>query len=194
MTLQILRARDREAQPWKNGGGVTREIAVHPPRADFDSFDWRVSTAVVDASGPFSRFDGVDRTLLLLEGPALRLLIDGAISTTLRPASAPVSFPADVPVEATLPHGRVIDLNVMVRRGRWSEQIERLDFAGDTQIRCQTDASLVLSLDACTLASTAAEEPIEPGDVVQLHPGETADLRSGPDSCRLVVIELSRLV
>jgi environmental stress-induced protein Ves len=27
----ILRARERFAVPWKNGGGVTREVAVHPP-------------------------------------------------------------------------------------------------------------------------------------------------------------------
>ena len=47
MTHTLLAAKDRIAQPWKNGGGVTREIAVEPPGAGFDSFGWRVSTAVV---------------------------------------------------------------------------------------------------------------------------------------------------
>ncbi|MEC4600651.1 HutD family protein, partial [Burkholderia vietnamiensis] len=44
------------ASPWKNGGGVTREIAAYPPGAALDAFAWRVSVADVGAGGPFSRF------------------------------------------------------------------------------------------------------------------------------------------
>jgi environmental stress-induced protein Ves len=43
--LHVLRARDVPATPWKNGGGVTREIAVHPQGAGFDDFVWRLSMA-----------------------------------------------------------------------------------------------------------------------------------------------------
>ena len=65
---QILRAADRVATRWKNGLGVTREIAAYPPGSDLDSFGWRVSMASVDTGGPFSSFPGVDRQLAVLEG------------------------------------------------------------------------------------------------------------------------------
>jgi environmental stress-induced protein Ves len=54
--------------PWKNGGGLTEEIAAHPEGAALDGFDWRISIAAVDRDGPFSRFPGVDRTITLIEG------------------------------------------------------------------------------------------------------------------------------
>ena len=40
------------ASPWKNGGGVTREVAKSPSQAPF----WRLSIANVDQEGPFSSF------------------------------------------------------------------------------------------------------------------------------------------
>ena len=55
----------RQFRPWKNGGGETAEIAVSPAGAGFDDFDWRISTAIVAQSGPFSGFPGVDRVLTL---------------------------------------------------------------------------------------------------------------------------------
>jgi environmental stress-induced protein Ves len=33
--------------PWKNGGGSTTEIAIAPPDAGFDDFDWRISLATI---------------------------------------------------------------------------------------------------------------------------------------------------
>ena len=34
--MRPIRRRDLPAQPWRNGGGVTREIAVHPQGAGLD--------------------------------------------------------------------------------------------------------------------------------------------------------------
>ena len=50
------------------GGGSTTEIAVAPPGAGFDDFDWRVSLATITQDGPFSAFPGIDRTLALVDG------------------------------------------------------------------------------------------------------------------------------
>ncbi|RAC78746.1 HutD family protein, partial [Burkholderia multivorans] len=87
MAAALIRAADLVASPWKNGGGVTREIAAGFPEAGhadapgadapgagaLDTFVWRVSVADVGAAGPFSRFDGVDRTLVLLSGAGMTL-------------------------------------------------------------------------------------------------------------------------
>ncbi|CAB3752768.1 Protein Ves [Paraburkholderia solisilvae] len=73
LRITLIRAADLLAAPWKNGGGVTREIAAYPHAAGYDTFIWRVSLADVEQAGPFSRFAGVDRTLVLLSGAGMLL-------------------------------------------------------------------------------------------------------------------------
>ena len=119
--MQILRAADRVATPWKNGGGVTREVAARPPGAGMDGFDWRVSLADVAADGPFSAFPGVDRVLTVIEGDGLVLEVEGR-AAHLTPG-APFAFPGEAAVAARLTAGPIRDLNVMVRRGVWTARV-----------------------------------------------------------------------
>lgn len=111
----IFRLSDRVFRPWKNGGGETAEIAVSPLGADFESFDWRISTAIVATSGPFSAFPGVDRVLTVLEGGAMVLSVGGQ-DQRLDAAGEPFSFPGDLPAAAQLEGEALLDFNVMVRR------------------------------------------------------------------------------
>ncbi len=67
---RIWRRAERVFTPWKNGGGRTAEILAMPEGAGLDGFDWRISTAEVAQSGPFSLFAGLDRWLTVLEGGA----------------------------------------------------------------------------------------------------------------------------
>src|SRR5690606_25402118 len=94
MALTILKAENHRRMPWKNGGGVTVEIAVHPQDASVDDFDWRVSMATVASDGSFSVFPGIDRTLSVLEGDGIVLDIEEQQST-LTVESAPLFFAAD---------------------------------------------------------------------------------------------------
>lgn len=130
--MKFLRATGRVATPWKNGLGVTREIAADPPGADLGSFDWRISMAAVEAGGRFSSFPGVNRLLVVLEG-RLALRIGGAAPVELGPDTPPLAFAGDVPVEAGLLAGPVTDLNVMTRRGRVQARLERLTIDGPVE-------------------------------------------------------------
>ena len=49
---------DVKASPWKNGGGVTREIAKGAAAGPDDDWGWRISIAEVERDGPFSTFPG----------------------------------------------------------------------------------------------------------------------------------------
>lgn len=118
----FLPAASRAAQPWKNGAGITREVAVFPPRCGLESFDWRVSIADVSEDGPFSIFPGVDRTIIILSGEGIALEVAGR-SSRLRPGEAPYSFPADQPAGCALLGGPVVDLNVMSRRGEIAHSV-----------------------------------------------------------------------
>ena len=156
MTHELLPASARLAQPWKNGGGVTREIAAHPPGADLASFDWRISTATVAAAGPFSRFPGVDRLLLVLEG-ALSLRIDGAPPQLLRPEDPALAFPGDIPVEAELTGGPVTDLNIMVRRGAWTAQVQRVTVTGPMWLPAECGVQIAMALGALSFDGAAMQ-------------------------------------
>ncbi|MFH8516051.1 HutD family protein [Streptomyces gelaticus] len=117
MTAWVLRAADRMAMPWKNGGGVTREIAAHPEGAPLDAFDWRISLAEVTEDGLFSAFPGVDRTLTVVEGAGMDLMVGGEHHIVDEPYW-PHDFPGDLETEGRLLGGPVVNLNVMCRRGR----------------------------------------------------------------------------
>ncbi|MEN8653332.1 HutD family protein [Streptomyces sp. 21So2-11] len=115
--LRVLKAADLAAVPWKNGGGVTREIAAWPESAGIDDFAWRVSLADVAVDGPFSAFPGVDRTLTVVEGAGMELTVGGR-QHLVDVRDTPHRFPGDVPTEGRLLDGPVVNLNVMHRRDR----------------------------------------------------------------------------
>jgi uncharacterized protein len=148
----ILRAADRVAVPWRNGGGLTREVAVHPPESALGSFDWRVSLAEVRRRGPFSSFPGVDRHMAVIAG-RLELSISGGDMLGLSCDAAPLSFPGEVPVYAEPRAEPVTDLNVMTRRGRYTARMTRCAIAAPTQMRFEADTTLLLALTELTLRS-----------------------------------------
>jgi hypothetical protein len=192
MTIQVLHARNRPQTPWKNGGGVTREVAASPPGADLAGFDWRVSMATVASGGPFSTFPGVDRLMLVLEG-ALRLDIAGAEPLTLNAASAAAEFPGDAHVTAAQPEAPVIDLNVMVRRGRFTASLERRRIDGSAAVVCQ-DVTLILSRHGGLTAVLSSERhELGPDDALRIDGARGALARlAGADQIILAHINAVR--
>ncbi|MEU8791827.1 HutD family protein [Streptomyces sp. NPDC048643] len=116
MSVHLMPAAGRSAVPWKNGGGVTREIVVHPEGADMSGFAWRVSLADVGADGPFSSFAGVDRILTMVEGAGMDLTV-GDERRLVDTRYVPRRFPGDLPTGCRLLGGPVVNLNVMWNRG-----------------------------------------------------------------------------
>ena len=126
--MAIIRFDSLVAAPWKNGGGVTRQIACHPPGSGLDGFDWRLSTAEVAQDGPFSRFEGIDRRLYILHGNGLELrFADGPQRLT---KGGHVDFAGEAAVFGALVNGPVSDFNIMVRRDRVRMRAERLRIDG----------------------------------------------------------------
>jgi environmental stress-induced protein Ves len=102
------------ATPWRNGGGVTRELLAWPSPADWTI---RLSVADVERDGPFSSYPGVERWFAVLSGQGVRLRLGGkALELTAR--SEPFRFDGAVPVDCELLDGPTRDFNLMVRKGR----------------------------------------------------------------------------
>ncbi|MGO7276023.1 HutD family protein (plasmid) [Rhizobium ruizarguesonis] len=142
--MRILRAGDHKRMPWKNGKGETVEIAVFPPDASINDFDWRISMATVAEDGPFSIFPGIDRTLAILDGNGMVLDVDGRSPVPLTTASNPLAFPADVPVAARLEDGAITDLNVMTRRDGLTHTLIRIDVDGSKAVPLPPSTCLLL--------------------------------------------------
>jgi environmental stress-induced protein Ves len=101
-------------QPWRNGGGQTRELVRWPE--DTSSWRLRISLASVTRSGPFSLYPGVQRWFSVVEGNGVALRVAGK-EYRLNAASAPLQFAGDAPVQCELLDGATSDLNLMVSGG-----------------------------------------------------------------------------
>ena len=164
MTTWHYAASARRFQPWKNGGGETAEIMVSPLGAGFDDFDWRISTAIVAQSGPFSGFPGVDRVLTVIEGGAMELTVEGR-PQHLDAGSDPFAFPGDAPASAVLTGPALLDFNVMVRRPLRAT-VRRARLAGDAAPGALAHLALLLN---------------DGGGLARL---DLIDLRAAPDAVR----------
>jgi len=126
-SFRLLHPSDYRAMPWKNGGGTTMELIIEPEGASLDGgFLWRLSMADVGVSGPFSRFEGCDRTLLLLEGRGMELGFDQRPAVRLGGLLEPVAFSGDWRTEGTLLDGPCRDFNVITRRAGCRHRLEVL--------------------------------------------------------------------
>ncbi|MCY0920634.1 MULTISPECIES: HutD family protein [unclassified Streptomyces] len=176
-TTRIHRAADRSAAPWKNGGGVTREIAVWPHDADMDGFEWRVSLADVTADGPFSAFPGVDRVLTVVEGAGMDLTIAGERALLDR-RFAPRHFPGDRPTDCRLLDGPVVNFNVMYRREAATAEVRVR--TGDQALAPERGETLLV----VALEGDAVIDGPTPGSTAALGRRDAA-LLTGPEVRRL---------
>ena len=121
MALQpsALRVQPYARQPrmqWRNGGGATREVCAWPPGAGLDDFAWRVSVATIERDGAFSRFPGIVRIAVLLDGAGLRLRA-GTQAVQLAAPYAQATFDGALLWQCELREEPVQVFNVMVREG-----------------------------------------------------------------------------
>ncbi|UPA25618.1 HutD/Ves family protein [Shinella oryzae] len=166
--MRLLRNADHRRMPWKNGGGETVEVIVHPRGAGLSDFGWRVSMATVASDGPFSLFPGIDRTLAVLSGDGMALSIEGLGDRLLTPASQPLSFPADAPTMARLTGGPITDLNVMTRRGHFSHTLSRHAVSGSLRLPAASGTRLLVALDTLGVATSVGLTGLQPLDTLLL--------------------------
>ena len=114
--MKLISFDDLIATPWKNGGGVTRELACFPAGAGLDDFLWRISIAEVNRSGPFSIFPGVDRVITLFEGDGMQLSFADGEQHALTTPLLPYRFRGERSVNAQLAGTASQDFNLMLRR------------------------------------------------------------------------------
>ena len=111
MTPRIVSLATLTPQPWRNGGGRTRELYAWPPGGEWRA---RISVADVTRDGPFSSYPGVTRWFAVVDGAGVELAFANEAVRLLRDAP-PLRFDGGEAPECRLVDGPTRDLNLMLR-------------------------------------------------------------------------------
>lgn len=118
--IVLLDPADYRRTPWKNGGGVTIDIAAaYRPGAEVGGWDgmlWRLGRTRIERPGPFSDLAGFDRLLAVIDGAGLILHPRGRAALDVRRRDMPVRFAGEWPIESDLTAGPVGVLNLLADR------------------------------------------------------------------------------
>ncbi len=181
----IIPQSDYLRMPWKNGLGETLEIAVH---RNNDQVQYRVSQAAVVEDGVFSDFNGLHRTLVLLQGQGMLLTHQNNEKTynhNLKQPLAIANFAGGDVTHASLADGKIEDLNIMVREGKVTSMVEAVFSPSSFKVEntdCTRFSAFYANSD-CILALESSSESLEVRvsnqDTLRFHHSLTATLLEG---------------
>ncbi|MDE8346481.1 MAG: HutD family protein [Acidocella sp.] len=190
--MRVIKATAHRVMAWKNGGGTTTEVAISPPGATTETFDWRVSMAYIQADGAFSQFPGVDRSLSILAGDGIILAAYGDVDAELTMSALPHIFPADIPCAARLHAGPVVDLNVMTRRGVYRSSVTKLRTTTPTKLTPSAETTLIFCYDGpLTVVSSTRQRHVQARDFIMLEASDNEFIIQSDGARDMFVIEIS---
>jgi environmental stress-induced protein Ves len=143
--MNLVRCDALEPQPWRNGGGLTRELLAWPEGA---AWSLRISVADIRADGPFSPFPGVDRWFAVLQGAGVVLALPQG-RRVAEALDAPLAFRGESAPQCELLGGMTRDLNLMLRRDAGQGAMQRAQAGEDFAVRSNFRA--LFSADALML-------------------------------------------
>jgi environmental stress-induced protein Ves len=184
--IKVISRSAMKKMPWKNGQGMTTEIAIHPPDSCFpkDDFAWRLSSAQIDGANQFSKFPGYDRLLVVCQGDGL--LLNGQKPLELL---VPFRFSGEEQIDCALLGGSVVDLGLIYRRDLFRAEVEviKIDLS-PLRLTALTKCEHLLFCASGAL-QIAGFTMIE-GDAVQIAGEELALLQIGPAPCICIHFEI----
>ncbi|WP_052074483.1 HutD/Ves family protein [Shewanella mangrovi] len=137
MSVTCLPRRLFKQVPWKNGQGITEEIALQQDLNE--RFTWRLSIATVAQDGLFSHFNGYQRIISVLAGNGMLLAVNGCESGPITCFQS-FHFDGSATTDCRLIDGAIYDFNVIFDDKRvevdvtWHalSSVETLSLAADT--------------------------------------------------------------
>lgn len=120
-TMLIIRRSKFKTVPWKNGGGITHEVAKAKVGG---KLQWRLSLAEVDSDEPFSLFPGLARILTVIDGEGMDLRDASAAIAHDVPPLTPVHFSGDDQLHGILRSGKCLDFNLIYDPQRFSGSMQ----------------------------------------------------------------------
>jgi uncharacterized protein len=162
--MNIVRLGDIAPQPWRNGGGSTRELLAWPT-AHAASTDWqlRVSVATIAHSGAFSAFADVQRWFAVIDGAGVSLALPGG-TVVHKQGDTPLSFDGEAAPLCHLLDGATSDLNLMLHRDAGTGRMQQAH-AGDVLPGALRWRGLYVAADAVVEIDGQAQ-PLHAGNLL----------------------------
>jgi environmental stress-induced protein Ves len=107
-SIQIIRQADLHPEPWKNGGGITRQICSETAE---EGLLWRLSLADVSSDGAFSTFPNMMRVLTVVQGAGIDLY--GADTALVAAPFKPLRFDGAMSLDGVLRDGKIVNFNLI---------------------------------------------------------------------------------
>jgi environmental stress-induced protein Ves len=166
--------------PWKNGGGVTIDIAVTmlPGFApgSWEGIVWRFSRTAIVTPGAFSDLSGYDRQLALVSGEGLVLGTPVGEIDVRRPFR-PVRFGGETSIVSRLEAGPVEVVNLIGDRSRVSIDLSCL--SGSVTNTCPAGVHIIYAAtNSCELAINGKPYEIAAGHAMRIDAGESFTVAS----------------
>jgi len=191
MRLTHLEPASYIRMPWKNGQGITTEIARWPQNGELD---WRISVARVTADGPFSHFPGCDRVILALDGAGMILTHHETGVVVSLSALEPWSFRGEWTTSCVLPAGGIRDFNVVTRRAAFSAEVSVLVLEGTRSIDLTAATTILycVSGDAVTGSELTMQLASDDTVIAERTPSlnECLPIRASSEQATVVRVDL----
>jgi len=155
--MRIIRQSGLVETPWKNGGGITRDIAVEMLDG---SMLWRLSMADVAVEGPFSSFPGLTRVLTVIRGGGL--ILHGPDRDLRGDYAKPVVFDGATAIDAELTEGPLRDFNLMYDTVRCDADVGVVH--GPAETTADADGQTFVHHCIAGKAKLGGADPLEAGD------------------------------
>jgi environmental stress-induced protein Ves len=166
--------------PWKNGGGVTIDIAdAYAPGAAPGSWSgmlWRFGRTEIVESAPFSDLAGFERILTVIGGRGLVLQIEGGAALDVREPFRPVRFRGEDRILSRLEAGPVAVLNLLADRARYEIDVAILR---DASRRLDAEINLVYALEHSDLVIDGERCSLTPDEALRLDRAGGLKIESG---------------
>jgi uncharacterized protein len=166
--------------PWKNGGGVTIDIAVTmlPGFApgSWEGIVWRFSRTAIVTPGPFSDLSGYDRRLALVSGQGL-VLGTPVGEIDVRQPFRPVRFAGETSIVSRLEAGPVEVVNLIGDRSRVSIDLSCL--SDGATISCPAGVHIIYAAaGSCELSINGNACEIAAGHAMRIDAGDSFTVAS----------------
>ncbi len=140
--IQHLSSADYKQMLWKNGAGYTVELARSEGNS-LEEFDWRISMADVKTAGVFSKFEGMQRILTVLQGQGIMLNIDHHLKHLQTLES--VTFSGDSVVSCELLNGEIRDFNLIYDPKKFHADYEWMFESVFSEIKSSADLIFIFN-------------------------------------------------
>lgn len=189
MSIELITPAHWQTQRWQNGGGITHQLCRQD---DGQGLLWRLSIAEVASDGPFSRFDNIDRIILLLTGEGFCLHGVGDNPQVLATSLMPFAFAGEAAIHCSLINGAVRDFNLMTRRDTLHAELQVLTISSAVQtLPLSTQTLIYIASGSVNAVLGEKRITLEAQQTLSLN-NETGSVQlSSSDSAQVVYIGLS---